>query len=200
MKSSLEFGAMAPLENFTLKPMGAISKAFLEMNIFNFQQAADSVKLLPYGRNCDKENLVSILTDGCGTCSSKHALLKQLAIENQFDTVKLFIGLFKMNSHNTPAVTATVEKYKLAYLPEAHCYLKLGNAIIDVTKTESSPHDFLPDLIEEMEIQPHQITDFKVAYHKKYLAKWLHENREIMYTPDEIWAIREQCIQDLATK
>ncbi|OYU84751.1 MAG: hypothetical protein CFE24_05170 [Flavobacterium sp. BFFFF2] len=190
---------MALIENFSIKPMGAISKALLEMNIFNFQQATDFIKQLPYGRNVDKENLVSVLSDGCGTCSSKHALLKQLAIENQFYTVKLFVGLFKMGSKNRPAIAATLEKYKLAYIPEAHCYLKLGNEIIDVTKTDANPDHFMPDLIEEMEIQPHQITSFKVDYHKNYMAHWLRENREIMYTPDEMWAIREQCIQDLAT-
>ncbi|OYU84687.1 MAG: hypothetical protein CFE24_05140 [Flavobacterium sp. BFFFF2] len=94
----------------------------------------------------------------------------------------------------------TPEKYKLTYIPEAHCYLKLGNEIIDVTKKDANPDHFMPDLIEEMEIQPHQITSYKVAYHKKYLVQWLRENREIMYSPAEIWAIREQCIQDLATK
>ncbi|OYU84688.1 MAG: hypothetical protein CFE24_05145 [Flavobacterium sp. BFFFF2] len=67
------------------------------MNISHFQQAADFVKQLPYGRNLDKENLVSVLSDGCGTCSSKHALIKQLAIENQFESLKLCMGLFKMN-------------------------------------------------------------------------------------------------------
>jgi hypothetical protein len=54
------------------------------------------------------------------------------------------------------------------------------------------------DLIEEVEILPEQITEFKVNYHKNYLDKWLDKNKELNYTMNDIWKIREQCIQDLS--
>ncbi len=188
------------LPNFEINSKLIISNKFREMGVCNFTIAIHFIKQFPYGRNADKENLETVFIDGCGTCSTKHALLKQLAIENNFYKVKLYTGLFKMNGKNTPEIKATLEKYKLEFIPEVHCYLKFENETIDVTKANSSPEDFINDLIEEREIQANQITNYKVDYHKEYLKKWLKENKEIEFTLDEIWAIREQCIQDLATE
>jgi hypothetical protein len=152
---------------------------------------------LPYGRNKNKNDLSTVLNEMCGTCSTKHALLKQLCDENNFHDVKLFVGLFKMNKNNTPEVTDTLKRNKLKYLPEAHCYLKYHSSILDFTKSNSKPAAFINFLIEEMEIVPNQITGFKVAYHKNYLRTWLLQNSNINFTLSEIWKIREQCICDL---
>lgn len=186
--------------NFDIKPTGQISKEFLDRNILTFEQAALFVKQLPYGRNADKKNLVSIFSDNCGTCSTKHALVKSLADENNFERIKLVVGLFRMDENNTPKISATLKKNMLEFIPEAHCYLKFEDIILDLTKVNSNPSDFLNDLIEEVEISPNQITDYKVNYHKNYLTSWLDTNKQLPYTLNEIWKIREQCIQDLSNK
>lgn len=177
-----------------------ISIGFMKLNIYNYTSALNYIRHLPYGRNLDKKKLETVLTDGCGTCSTKHALLKQLALENNWDDVKLFIGLFKMNATNTPETAITLEKAQLEYIPEAHCYLKVCGEIVDVTKPDSNPQDFLQDLIEEIEIQPDQIVEFKIEYHKAYLQNWLHLNKDIKYSLDALWKIRERCIKDLENK
>ena len=46
---------------------------------------------------------------------------------------------------------------------------------------------------KKFEIEPFQVVDFKVNYHKEFIKKWLIEN-DIKFTFDEIWTIREQCI------
>ncbi len=184
--------------DFEIKSKGQISKEFIDRNILTFSQASIFVRQLAYGRNADKNNLASVFTDNCGTCSTKHALLKRLADENNFEKVKLIVGLFKMNKKNTPEISATLQKNQLEYIPEAHCYLKFEDQIIDLTKINSEPTDFLDDLIEEIEILPEQITDYKVNYHKNYLATWLGKNEQIDLSINDIWKIREQCIQDLA--
>ncbi len=184
--------------DFDIQSQGQISKEFIDRNILTFHQASIFAKHLAYGRNADKNNLVSVFTDNCGTCSTKHALLKKLADENGYDKVKLIVGLFKMNKNNTPEISETLRKNQLEYIPEAHCYLKFEGRIIDLTKINSKPKDFLDDLIEEIEISPEQITDYKVNYHKNYLLTWLDKNEQISYSLDDIWKIREQCIQDLA--
>ena len=191
---------MTTQPDFEIKSSGQISKEFVGRNILTFNQASLFVRELPYGRNADKNNLASVFTDGCGTCSTKHALLKTLADENNFKTVKLIVGLFKMNKKNTPEISATLLQNKLEYIPEAHCYLKYEDQIIDMTKLNSKPSDFLDDLLEEIEILPEQISDYKVNYHKNYLTTWLANNKEIKFTLNDIWKIREQCIQDLANK
>ncbi|HMG14138.1 MAG TPA: hypothetical protein VK590_01755 [Saprospiraceae bacterium] len=188
---------MRSLPQFEIKPKGSISNLFIENNIFNLDQAIDFIRKLPYGRNANKRDLTTLFGDACGTCSTKHALLKQLADENSVPEIKLFIGLFKMNGLNTPIILTTLKKYGLEYMPEAHCYLKYKDIILDCTFENSKASDFMDDLIEEIEIAPTQILGFKQKYHKNYLDKWLKENLEIDYSPDEFWSIREQCIFDL---
>jgi hypothetical protein len=184
--------------DFAITAAGEISMEFRARDIFTFQQAALLVRQIPYGRNKDKHNLVSLFADHCGTCSTKHALLKTLADEHNFSQIRLFIGLFRMSAKNTPKVGTTLRRHKLAYIPEAHCYLKYEGRILDFTKTSAMPADFSLDLIEEIEISPEQICDYKVNYHKNYLSAWLAVNDHLHLTPDELWEIREQCIQDLA--
>jgi len=86
----------------------------------------------------------------------------------------------------------------LTYILEAHNYLSVDNEIIDCTKTGFGVVNFVADLIAEVEIESNQITDFKVSYHKEILQKWLSENPQIKLSFNELWTIREQCIEDLA--
>lgn len=185
--------------NFKLSSPGPVSAAFREKGISDFQAALHHIRLLPYGRNADRHDLTTVLTDNCGTCSTKHALLKQLAVEHNASEVVLIMGLFRMNARNTPAVSATLAHAFLDYIPEAHCYLSLNGARVDVTSANAGAGKFVNDLIEETEIKPGQITDFKVSYHRNFLEKWIREH-SISYTPDALWAIREQCVKDLADK
>ena len=174
-----------------------ISGAFRKRNVLNFKAATEWVKQLPYGRNTDKHQLITVFSDNQGTCSTKHALLKKLAMENDFEDIELFMGLFKMNRVNTPKVGKTLDRHNLSYLPEAHNYLKFRGTILDFTKPGFLPSGFANDLIEEVKIMPHQITEFKVEYHKKFLADWLQKEC-LSLNLDGLWKIREQCIADLS--
>ena len=184
--------------DFEVKPKGKISEAFLKNGILSFTQATNFIQNLPYGRNPNKNDLTTLFTDNCGTCSTKHAILKQLADENNFTDITLICGLFRMSSQNTPEISSTLNKYGLEFIPEAHNYLKYKSNILDYTKPDAHAINFIDDLIEEIEILPHQITDYKVTYHKKYLEKWLENNSEIKLSLAELWTIREQCISDLS--
>ncbi len=175
--------------DFTIKSKGEISKEFFKRKILTFNQASFFIKQLPYGRNSDKNNLISVFTDKCGTCSTKHALLKILADENNFENIKLMVGIFKMNKKNTPEISETLEINRLEYIPEAHCYLNFEDKILDFTTINSNPENFLCDLIEEIEILPKQIAEYKVQYHKNYLISWLNKNKQIKLSINEIWEI-----------
>lgn len=183
--------------NFPISAAGPVSLEFLRRNISDFQAALQFIGNLPYGRNKSRSNFIALFAENCGTCSTKHALLKQLALENSADSVTLIIGLLKMNAANTPAVAATLSGAKLEYMPEAHCYLRINGAITDVMKASSTPDDFINDLLEETSVEPEQVADYKVEYHRRFLERWLRENPEISYTLEELWSIREQCIRDL---
>jgi|SRR5690554_728177 hypothetical protein len=189
---------MNQLPNFDIKSDREISTEFLCRNILTFHQATEYIQNLSYGRNSNKDDLKTIFTDDKGTCSTKHAVLKQLANENDFKNIKLILGIFKMSADNTPKVEKTLSENKLKYIPEAHNYLMYENKIFDFTKQNSSSADFIDDLLFETEIQPNEINQPKIQIHKKFLVNWLNENNNINYSLDELWKIREQCIQDLS--
>jgi len=182
--------------NFFISDAGVVSQKFREMGISSFQEACQYIKQLPYRRNTDKENLLTVLTDGYGTCSTRHALLKLLAMEQRQD-ISLMLCIFSMNKWNTPEVTATLEKYDLDCIPEAHNYLVVGNEIIDCTRHNLDNRWFVNDILTETAIDPNQITGFKVSYHRQFLNSWLQQHPQISYSADQLYAIREQCILDL---
>lgn len=189
---------MATFPDFPIVATGNISTCFAQRGISTFANAAEYIKNLPYGRNADKENLQTVFTDQCGTCSTKHAVLRLLAYENDFHGLKLALGIFCMNAQNSPKIRPVLEKYDLAYVPEAHNYLIFNSDIIDITFPGDTSLDFKAELLDECTIEPHQITAYKVAYHKAFLDKWLKDNPNISYTLDELWQIREYCIAALS--
>ena len=173
-----------------------ISSAVLHKGLDTFRKAAEWVSKLDYRRNIDKDNVLCLFDEQCGTCSTKHALLKHLADENGNTELRLMLGIFTMNAKNTPAIKRLLKKYKLDYIPEAHNYLRTYNYILDYTGVGINETKFELDILEEIEIQPEQITEYKVSYHRDYLDTWIKEN-EIPYSPDELWRIREECIKAL---
>lgn len=139
-----------------------------------------------------------VLEEMKGTCSTKHALLKMYANEHHdLKATKLVIGIYKMNGKNTPEIAALLKERGLAFIPEAHCYLIDGQARIDATKRGFNIADFEEDILKEIPIEIEQIGDYKVDMHKDFLKKWLNENN-VHLTFDELWAIREKCIDILS--
>ncbi|WP_343555561.1 hypothetical protein [Sphingobacterium sp.] len=176
---------------------GVVSESFNNLAINSFAEACKWVDNLDYIRNNDKNNKLVLFEELCGTCSTKHAVLKRLADESGSNYLNLILGIFKMNSDNTPKIKDVLAKYDLKYIPEAHNYLRSDNHMLDFTGIGVNVDEFELDLLEEIEIRPDQITDFKVQYHKDYLSRWIEINK-IPYTLDELWKIREECIAALA--
>lgn len=189
---------MAEYLNFEIQANGPVSEACIRRHLYTFGQAAANVRQLHYGRNADKNSILCVFTDNRGTCSTKHALLKRLADENQIDDCKLMVGMLKMHKTNTPQVAPILAAAHLDYIPEAHCYLKIEDQRIDFTKEDFNPLAMVGDLIEEIEIAPEQITDFKNKYHQNHLKTWLQSQPQIQHSFDALWNIREQCIQAIS--
>lgn len=176
-----------------------LTKLVLSRAIKNWNELIELTKQLPYGRNANRSDFSLVLKENKGTCSSKHSFLKKVADLNNFNNVKLILGIYKMNHINTPGIGNIIVNNNLKYIPEAHCYLKLNNKRIDITHTNSNIDSLAADIIEEIEIEPEQVSTFKVDYHKNYLQKWIkQEGVKIKF--DEIWAIREACIKKLEEK
>jgi hypothetical protein len=162
-----------------------------------FQETLNFVKQLPYGRNSNRENFSLIISENKGTCSSKHAFLKDFADKNNIPNVKLFIGIYKMTDQNTNIGKILLEN-NLKYIPEAHCYLKIDGQTVDVTSQNSDFNKIINDLIEEIEIEPYQVSDFKIKYHQDFIKKWLIETNS-KFSFNDIWKIREECIKNISS-
>jgi hypothetical protein len=162
-----------------------------------FKELIDKVKNIPYGRNANRYDFSLVLSESKGTCSSKHAFLKDFADKNEIGNVKLYIGIFKMNEVNTPKLGDLLLRNNIEYIPEAHCYLKINQIPVDATTSDSFYDKIKHDIMEEIEIIPNQVSDYKVAYHKAFLKKWITETNQ-NNTFEEIWRIREQCISKLS--
>ncbi len=165
-------------------------------NIMTFQETINFVKQIPYGRNANREDFSLVITENKGTCSSKHAYLKDFAIKNNIPNVNLIIGMYKMNEQNTKIGTILSDN-NLEYLPEAHCYLKIDEKTVDITSNDANFNKIKADLLEEIEIEPYKVAYFKVNYHQEYIKKWLLETNS-KFSFDEIWGIRELCILKLS--
>ena len=162
-----------------------------------FESLIEKVKHIPYGRNSNRHDFSLVVSENKGTCSSKHALLKDFANNNNIPNVKLYIGIFKMNEENTSKIFPLLTENQVNFIPEAHCYLKINEIPLDVTTSESFYNKIQNDILEEIEIEPFQVAEFKLDYHKEFLKKWIIETHQTK-TFDEIWTIRETCIQKLA--
>lgn len=162
-----------------------------------FKNLVEEVKQIPYGRNTNRHDFSLVISENKGTCSSKHAFLKDFADKNNISNVKLHIGIFKMNEENTSKIFPLLSENQINFIPEAHCYLKVDGIPLDVTTSESFYDKIKNVILEEIEIEPFQVSEYKVNYHKDFLKKWIVETNQTKNF-EEIWTIRENCIQKLA--
>ncbi len=163
----------------------------------DFIELIEKVKHIPYGRNSNRYDFTLVISENKGTCSSKHAFLKDFANKNNIPNIKLYIGIFKMNEENTSKIFPLLSENQINYIPEAHCYLKVDGIPLDITTSESFYAKIKNDILEEIEIEPIQVANYKVNYHKDFLKKWNIETNQNK-TFNEIWTIREKCIQKLS--
>lgn len=188
---------MAGYPNFKISSKEELSSIVLDKGISDFYSLCLFTRDLPYTRISDKADLSLTISENCGTCSSKHAFLKQVAIENNQDEIKLIVGIFKMNKINTPILYDILNEGGLEYIPEAHCYLKYNDERFDFTKDGIDVNTFKKDILIEKEISPKQVGKWKSDFQKAFIENWLKES-EMTFSLDEVWEVRERCIAKLA--
>ncbi|MBA4552225.1 transglutaminase domain-containing protein [Thermoactinomyces vulgaris] len=142
-----------------------MSQAFHSLGVQTFQKAACYLQALPYGRNANRADARSVLREGKGTCSMKHALLAILAEENNMP-VRLMIGIYLMNEDNTPGVGKVLERYGLKELPEANCYLRFEGQYLDFTRLTGQTNGTPLSFLVEKEITPEGIGEEKTGFIK----------------------------------
>ena len=181
--------------NFEIKSNGEVSNEFSKRGVNSFYGACAFVSNLPYRRNKNKADILCIFAYKAGTCSTKHAVLRKLALENGIKSIKLILGIFKMDRLYNGKIQNTLQENNLIYIPEAHNYLKIENEYFDFTSPKSSYSEIKDKILEETEIEYNEIESAKVEIHRKYLAEWIVDKPK--FSLEKIWEIREKCIADL---
>jgi hypothetical protein len=182
--------------DFKLNSNDSLTQLLCSNGMVTWNETLIFTKNLPYGRNENRDDLSLVLKENKGTCSSKHAFLKEIANLNDIPNVELIVGLYKMNEANTK-IGNVLSENNIEYIPEAHCYLKINGERLDLTSKEADFEKIKTDLIQEIVIEPYQVGEFKVNYHKEFLEKWLNEST-LNHTFEELWSIREKCIENLS--
>lgn len=180
------------LPDFALDASRPLGGRFAAIGILDYRGAARHVRSVPYGRNSDRSDWRLVLNEGRGTCSTKHALLTELARENG-RRVALALGVYEMDEANTPGIGAVLKHEGLRRVPEAHCYLAHEGAHVDLTRQVGGGR--IQRFLHEEEIEPRQIGEYKVAAHKKFVRRWAQERG---LDPGYVWHVREACIAALA--
>jgi hypothetical protein len=184
-------------KSFNLNEAKPLSKRCIDKDLRDFKSVFNYVKQLPYGRNTNRSNYTLILKENKGTCSTKHAFLKAIAIENNIDNLELYLGVFKMNATNTPKIKSILETHQLDYIPEAHCYLKYNNELLDITFNRDDSPSFVDTLLYEITIKPEQIGEYKISFHKSFLKTWIR-SEHLRISFNQLWDIREECISKIS--
>ena len=187
---------LALLADAALSRDGRITGMFRAAGIHDFVGAARHVWQLPYGRIADRAEFWRVLSEGRGTCTTKHPLLAELGSEQQID-VQLTLGIFEMEERNTPGVGQVLERYGLTYIPEAHCYLRYRGTRIDVTGVPAGAEP-IERFLHQESIAVEQIGAYKNDVHRQFLQKWIAGTEAVRgLSLDEIWRIREECLAAL---
>src|SRR5207249_9809588 len=150
---------------------GPITRLFRKAGVDDFAGAARYLLNVPYGRITERSRFWLVLREGRGTCTTKHALLAELAREQDID-VSLILGIYEMNERNTPGVGRVLRKYGLESIPEAHCYLAHKGGGIDITGVPAGA-ELIDSFLHEEPITVDQIGAYKNDRHERVLRVWI---------------------------
>lgn len=175
----------------------ALTVELRERGVKDFGQLLAYIRALPYGRNSERGDLSLVIKENKGTCSSKHACIKMLTDLNELAGIDLILCHYKMNAVNTPGIGHHIQDNNLSYIPEAHCYLKIENHKIDLTKANSDISRIEADILQEIKITPEQVGSFKAEYHQNFIKSWITKVK-IAMDFETVWSIREKCIKELS--
>ena len=116
-----------------IKPLGDISKKFLELCIKSFKDACIYVHNVEYGYNSNYDDNMIFFKENKGSCTSKHATIAGLAEELDIPLYK-YVCVYKFTEEITTGANEILEKYKVPYVPMVHCFLVHEKYRFDLTE------------------------------------------------------------------
>ena len=183
---------MKSLPNFPIRASGIISSALRQRGVTTFHEALDYLASLPYGcptALCD----LKLLVESQYSFTARHALLVQLAQEQQVSDITLALCAYDLADCYGSWVNPILRRHQLPSLPEIDACLKYQDQIFTLETPDQCPHQ---EIISAIEIAPMQIGSFKRRYHRNYMEHWLQiEGLDQQWTVAQVWNIREECLR-----
>jgi hypothetical protein len=121
------------LPDAEIKPVGIISRKFLDLGIKSFKGACDYVHNADYGYNTDYDDKMIFFKENMGTCTTKHAVIAGLAEELGIPIFKN-VGIYKFTEKISTGTDKILKKYNLPYVPMVHCFLVYKDFRFDLTE------------------------------------------------------------------
>lgn len=182
--------------DFPVLADGPIAREALERGFTSFLPLAKHIRRIPYGRPRNGQDILAALKEQVGTCSAKHRLLAAVAHDcGRFD-IELVVGIYGMSEENTPGVGAVLGVAGLRFIPEAHCYLRVGGRRYDFTGLRSGSASPFDALLSELVVSPATLPEEKARLHHAAVRAWSEGNALVF---SEAWALREACIAALVS-
>ncbi|MHA2037439.1 MAG: hypothetical protein ACW98X_13470 [Promethearchaeota archaeon] len=116
-----------------IKPVGELSRKFLDLGINSFKQACEYVHNEEYGHNSNYDDKLIFFKEKKGTCTSKHAVIAKLAEELNIPLFK-HVGVYKFSEEISTGANEILEKYSIPYVPMVHCFLVYKDFRFDLTE------------------------------------------------------------------
>lgn len=121
------------LPDAPIRAVGPASTAVLQRGWSSFHQLAQGLLDLPYGYNGEPLAWDSVLREGFGTCTTKHALAAACAAELGLPVWKA-LGVWVMDAKAVPGLGPVLADLEMDCCPALHCFLQYGHYRVDLTE------------------------------------------------------------------
>lgn len=167
------------LPDAVIKPVGDISKKFLEMGITSFKEACKYVHDIDYGYNSNYDDKMIFFKENMGTCTTKHAVIAGLAEELNIPLSK-HVGIYKLTEEISTDTNGILKKYNVPYVPMAHCFLVYKDMRFDLTEGNcNGKNTSIEEFIHEEEVDPFITRKDEYLLYKRVLKEKVLPSKEM---------------------
>ncbi len=167
------------LPDAQIKPVGELSRKFLELGIDSFKQACEYVNTIEYGYNSNYDDKLIFFKEKRGTCTSKHAVIAGLAEELNITLYK-HVGVYKFTEEISTGANEILNKYKIPYVPMVHCFLIYRNFRFDLTQNNcNGKNTTIEEFLYEEKVKPFITGKDEYLLFKKVLKEKILPSEEM---------------------
>jgi len=116
------------------------------------------------------------------TVTKFHAVLAQLAVENDISEVELVVGIFIVNATSFPELVDYFSSKSYDNVALSTCYFVIDGERIDFFKGNNFLNKISKRFVREQRVDPHQAKEWKEKIYEDYIGKWLKRNSAITET------------------